>query len=533
LGDSIFTRIGRWWDGEPEDTAASAPMMAAPEHISDGWDAPTDPAMAKAASTVTIGSTGETAMGGYILSTERGPRLEGIKRYEAFADLLANTAIVAAGVRLFLALLKKADWAVVAAEGKEDDPRAQELAELVESMMFDMETSWTTMVGKLAMYRFDGHRLLEWTAKRRDDGAIGMADVEGRPPRTISRWDLDEGGKVRGVWQQCPPTMTEVYIPREKLVYGVDDSLTESPEGMGLFRHLVMTARRLKGFHDLEEIGFETDLRGIPVAYGPLGALDEMLKKGEIDKATWTKYRKPLVDFINSHIRNRKSGMMFDSETYRSTDDAQTPSSVRKWGVELLQGESSSFEAMAAAINRLNQEMARVLGVEHLLLGADGGGSLALGRAKIDVLYLMVQSTQSEIVEILERDWLGPIAALNGWDEDLIPSLAVAEMRAEDVAAITEALAQLAQAGAVLMPSDPVVDVVRDMLNLPHAPEERMELDAALLGGLDDPEATEPKPKPGDEDKPAREVEKRARTTRWIKSRRSRRRAMEAAKRAA
>jgi hypothetical protein len=517
LADNIFTRIGRAFrqsDDGADDALDLGGFGAPPEHIEPDWDSVDG--VAKAAPTGTIGSTGASTVGGFILSTERGPKLQGIKRFEAFAEMVADTSIVAAGVRLFLALLKKAEWAVVPAEGQEENGRAKEIAEAVESMMYDMTSSWAKIVGQLAMYRFDGFRILEWTAKQRDDGQIGMLDVEIRPPRTIVRWDLDPGGTVLGVWQQTPD-FKEVFLPRGKVVYGVDDTLTEHPEGMGLYRHLVLTARRLKAFHDLEEIGFDTDLRGIPVAYGPLAALDKMVEDEggtEASKAKRTQYRKPLIDFINSHIRNRRQGLMFDSETYRSSDERQTPSPVKKWSVELLQGESSSFEAMTKAIVRLNQEMARILGVEHLLLGADGGGSLALGRAKVDVLFLTVQATQSELVEILERDWLGPIAELNGWEPDLVPSLAVAELRGEDVAAVTEALDTMARAGAVLQPDDPAINVVRDMVNLPHVPDELMARDADLLGDdPDDPDAPiDRAPEPG--------MNKRV-NVHWIRSRRS------------
>lgn len=529
---NIFQRIGAAiWPSSDEAPLASDLALGEPATIDpDGiWDSVDGIEKKDVANGGTLGSTGATADGGYVISTDRErPGLTGVKRFEKFAEMVADTTIVSAGVRLFVALIKKADWAVVPAEGQEENARAVELRDLVESMMYDMTSSWTKIVGQLAMFKFDGFRIMEWTAKRRDDGVIGMADVEIRPPRTIVRWDLDPGGTVLGCWQ-LQPDMREQYLPRAKLVYGVDDTLTENPEGLGLYRHLVMTSIRLRAFHSLEETGFETDLRGIPIAYAPLGALDKECEEAgnsPAAKAKKQRYRKPLIDFINGHIRNRRTGMMFDSETYRSNDDAQTPSSVKKWSVELLQGEATSFDAIAKAIDRLNMEMARVLGVEHLLLGADGGGSLALGQAKVDVLYLNVQSAQSEIVEILERDWLGPIAELNGWDPELVPSLAVAEMRAEDVAAITDALAKLAQAGSVLQPDDPVINVVRDMLHLPHVPEELMERGASLLENVNDPQ--EPEEDPEDTSEPG--LRKRANVV-WLKSRRSKRRALMAEQR--
>lgn len=519
MAENIFTRIGQWWDGGSAETAPAAEPEFDPDST---WDKIDGQAVGKRAGSPmqNLGTTGASTVGGFIISSERGPKLQGVERYKAYQDAINDTTIIAAGVRLFITLIKKAEWAALPAEGEEENEQAKEYAQLTYSMMFDMVSSWATLVGKTVMYRFDGFRILEWTAKRREDGAIGIERVEVRPPASIVRWDLDEGGQVRGVWQQTP-TMKEVYLPREKVVYAVDDILTENPEGTGLFRHLVMTARRLKGFLELEEVGFETDLRGIPIVYAPIKALDKEVDDAGNSAAAVSKRGRALQsvkDFLKGHIVNRRRGMMLESETYRNADESQTPSSVRKWEVDLLQGESTSFEAMANAINRLNQELARVLGCEHLLLGADGAGSLALGQSKVDVLFLTVQSAQSELVEILERDWLGPIADLNGWPDELIPSLAVAELRKEDVAAIADVLLKLAQAGATLMPNDPVVAEIRERLDLPLPPEDLLEM------------PLEPTPEdPGSPlDQP---VAKRA-PTKWIRSNRSRVRQM-AAERAA
>ena len=481
---NIFSRIGQWLGDE-----AASPASAQPEFDPDStWDRIDGQPMDKrggASPFDVLGTTGASTVGGFIISEDRGPNLQGAERYKAYREALLDTTIIAAGVRLFITLIRKAEWAALPAEGEEDSAEAKEKAELTYSMMFDMVSSWSTMVGKLAMFRFEGARLLEWTAKRRDDGLIGIDRAEVRPMATIVRWILDEGGNVEAVVQQDPLTVREVPIPREKLIYGVDDVISENPEGTGLLRHLVKTAKRLRGFLELEEVGYETDLRGIPVASVPIEELDKKCEeKGNTPaaKAARSRFLQPFLNFINAHNKNKRLGILKDSQPYRNADETQSPSQVRKWDVELLQGESTSFDAMAKAIDRMNQEMARVLGVEHLLLGADGGGSLALGKGKIDVLFLTVQSLQSELVEILERDWLGPIADLNGWDPKFVPSLAVAELRKEDVESIAEVLAKLAQAGAMLIPNDPVVAEIREMMDLPLPPEDLLDINASLLG---------------------------------------------------
>src|SRR5690606_18061192 len=124
---------------------------------------------------------------------------------------------------------------------------AQEAADFVESVMFDMETSWAKIARRASMYRFNGFGIQEWTAKRRDDGRIGLKDIAARPCHTITRWEIDEAtGEIRGVYQTNPQTGREIFLPRGKVIYLVDDSLTDHPEGLGLFRNLVEPATRLR-----------------------------------------------------------------------------------------------------------------------------------------------------------------------------------------------------------------------------------------------------------------------------------------------
>lgn len=458
-----------------------------------------------------IGDIGAVHYGGFLISDDTMPDLNGPKRYETFARTLRDTSIAAAGVRIFLNLISGAIWQAEPPEDlpEADQARAEKIAKAVESMMSDHRRSWPRIVRRIAMFRFMGFSLAEWVAKTRDDGLFGIDDVMPRPQRTIARWDIDDNGDVRGVWQYNR-NMREVYIPRDRLIYAVDDTLTESPEGTGLLRHIVRAAERLKAFEAIEQVGFENDLRGVPVAYGPW---KDIKNDPGLTDAQRQRYRKPMIDFVTGHIRNKRTGLLLDSEVYRSKDDGQSPSSTRKWAVELLRGESNAFEPMSKAIERLSFEIARVLGMEHLMLGADGSGSLALSKSKVGTFYLTLMTTQAEIIEIVERDWLHPICEMNGWPRELWPSLACEEIRDEDIEKITTALEKLARAGATLETNDPAVAEVYHILGLSPPPERMIDPALDLSGNpLDptaDPSVLDPAQKPVPVNKAAR---------RWVRS---------------
>ncbi len=136
------------------------------------------------------------------------------------------------------------------------------------------------------------------------------------------------------------------------------------------------------------------------------------------------------------------------------------------------------------AIERINREIARILGVEHLLLGGDGKGSLALSRDKTQSFGLIVDSTLTELEFVMKNDVARVIVVLNGWPEELTPKLKTEQVQYRDIEQITQALRDMADAGAPLMPGDPAIDEIRDLLGLSKVPQEVMDslLEAAMIG---------------------------------------------------
>lgn len=442
------------------------------------------------APTRTLGDSGTAVFGGYIQTVEKNAKLTGRERYRTFSEILANTTIVAAGVRYFVNLVARAGWNVepAAVEGGQQG-QAEMIAQTIDDMMFAMETPWHRVVRRAAMYRFYGFSVQEWTAARREDGLVGFADIAPRPQITIERWGLDITGRVLGVWQRSAQTQQEIPIPRAKIVYMVDDTLSDSPEGLGLFRHVVEPANRLETYERLEGFGYETDLRGIPVLRGPFAALEAAVQAGEITAEEKTASENQLISFAQNHNKNPQLALLLDSITYQDTEGS--PTNNLQWNAELLEGNtgSNSFEAIGATIERLNREIARVLGVEGLLLGSTRHGSEALARDKSHNFALIIDSTLDEIAEQMEKDFIAPIMRLNGWDMALAPTFKTEPVQYRDIEQITGALRDLAQAGAPSMPGDPAIEQVYNLMGL-TAPDTSAALvaDASLSPAEGDPQ---------------------------------------------
>lgn len=450
----------------------------------------------------TEGVPGIAFYGGWIQDNEKNQDLKGQARYTTFSNMIGNTSIVAAGVRFYLNLIAKAGWSVIPAETEDarQESEAIRMADLVEEIMHDMRRPWHRVVRRAAMYRFYGFSIQEWTAKRRDDGTIGYLDIAPRPQATITQWDLERDGNVLGMIQTPPNGGQDIYLDRGKVIYMLEDSISDSPEGLGLLRHMVNANTRLNLFELLESYSFEGDLRGTPILKGPFAALEDEVRAGTLTPEDRDAMIQPLNDMLLNHNKSPSRGMTMDSEPYRDEGENGIPGSTPQWSFEIIQGGDQGQEQVALAIERLNREMARVMGVEGLLLGGEKVGSMALSVDKSQNFGLIVDSSLSEIREQLQSDFLGPLWLLNGWPTELMPTLKSEQVQYRDVGQITQALTDMAQAGATLPPDWEGINVVVDLLGLPAIDLEKAALDASLDADLDRKvKENSMKPPPGSE----------------------------------
>lgn len=434
----------------------------------------------KAGPSETVGVGGTRIVGGYIQSDETNARLTGTRKYKTFGDMIVNVDIVATGIRYFLDLISRPKWRVVP---KDQSAGAKDAAELIESCLQDCETPWSRIVRRAGMHRFYGFAICEFIAKKRPDGTVGILDLERRPQRTIERWDLDEVGRLRGVWQVDPNNGREIYLPSSKILHFADDTFSDSPEGLGLLRNCVAATDMLVNYERLEGVGFETDLRGVPIGRAPLLELEQQVEAGTISRAQADAATSGLKTLVEKHGRTFNLGMLFDSATYRGLDASGSISGVNKWGLELINGGSTSSQFIGQSIERQLLRIARLLGVEHLMIGGSTSGSQALSRDKSTNYALVGQSTLDEIVGVVEWQLVPRLLDLNGIPQELAPDISTDKLAWRDIEQITGALGQLATAGCPMKPGDKAEGEVYELIGLspPERDPDEDAADASLL----------------------------------------------------
>lgn len=446
-----------------------APENTAPREVSffkrvlNAWVGATNP-IPRARPFSEQGVSGTAVYGGYVIQREKSPEWIGRQRYVTISDMAVNASIIAAGVHYFLNLIAHPRWNI---EPADESAEAEKVAEYVDECLNDLTQPWSRVVRRMATFRFYGFGVQEWTAKKRKkDNRVGLLSIEPRPQHTIERWDVEEDGSVAGVWQRSPQTGVEYGIPRSKIVYLVDDVLSDSPEGVGLFRHLADPWTRLKQYYDLETRAFERDLRGTPIGRVPYTQINQAVAEGIITQAKAESMVEAMEKFVKLQVKQSDTAITLDSIPYFSqAADGSKVAAVQQWGLELLQGGAAGMAEVAAAIVRTQQEMARILTCENLMMG-ESSGNRALAEDKSRNLYLVANAVLSDMAAAVTQDVFPALCDLNGIPEELRPKARVEDVAFKDADSVAATLQKMAQAGAVLAPDDPVIADVRSLMGV-------------------------------------------------------------------
>jgi hypothetical protein len=430
-----------------------------------------------------LGTAGTPAFGGFLTTPEKSPNLVGVTRFKTFSELQYNCDIVATALRYVNTLIKGTGWHVQPA--KDSGAEGDKIAEAVDSILLRPRAfarPWNKVVVRQSQAEWQGFAISEWTAKVRDDGLIGFADIQPRPQSTIWRWDIQTDGTLLGVWQLSPWTFQEIYLPRAKCIYTVDGDFTDSPDGTGRLRHVTETARQLKRLEQIEGWSYELDMAGMPVGRVPMTLMNEMIERNQITEANAKQFVQGVQDFLSNHVLTPGRGLLLESAPFPNPDGSL--SSSKMFDLEVISTQIGGLPHMHVAIDRKVRQIARILGIGALLVGdgsRGGAGSFALSKDKTMQLAQQITSMLSDLAWSFDHDLVATIVALNGWDPKLMPTLVPEAVQLRDVQYVAEALVAVAQAG--LTPDDPAINAIRDLVDIPHAPEMQPALAAQIGSG--------------------------------------------------
>ncbi len=413
-----------------------------------------------------IGSSGLHQYGGEI-QQDFLRQLRGKQAYANYREMADNDPVIGAMLHAIEMLIRAVDWSVEPAD--DEDERAIAEAEFVSSCLGDMSDSWADTLAAIMGFLVYGYSYHEIVYKRRQgytkdartrskhsDGRIGWRKLPTRSQETIDRWDLDPSGGIKGAYQNDPNSSKKgvVFLPIEKCLLFRTTSKLNNPQGRSVLRNAFIPWYYKRRIQEIEAIGIERDLAGLPVALVPPQLLSNAATSEE----------RAALDAIKQIVRNVKrdeqEGIVFplayDPETGNPAYDLKL----------LSTGGRRQFDT-DAIIARYDQRIAMTVLADFLLLGHEKVGSQALSVSKVDLFVRSLDAYLSEIAEVFNQHAIPRLMRLNGVDEALSPSLTWSTPKSVDLASIGSFVTSLAQAGAPLFPDENLEGYLRGIAGLP------------------------------------------------------------------
>lgn len=415
-----------------------------------------------------IGRTGLRQYGGRV-HEELLTQLSGTRAVRIYREMADNDAVIGAILFAVEMLIRQVEWQVLPATENIEDIEA---AEFLESCIGDMSHSWEDFIAEVLSMLIYGWSYFEIVYKLRkgdtddptkrskfDDGRTGWRKFAIRAQETLDRWEFDEEGGIRGMWQTTPSSTEHVFIPIEKALLFRTTLRRNSPEGRSILRNAYRSWYFLKNIQEIEAIGIERELAGLPKLQVP----PELLNPNA------TPAQKALLQDLQTMIfevrRNERQGIIVPAE--------ETPDG-RKTGYkfELVSTGGQRQIDTSAVITRYEQRIAMTVLADFIMLGLEKVGSFALASSKTHLFGVALSAWLDSIAAVLNNFAVPRLFKLNGMNLEALPKIVHSDIEAPPLDELAKFIQALAGAGMPLFPDENLERRLREMAKLPPPPEE-------------------------------------------------------------
>lgn len=416
-----------------------------------------------------IGVSGLRHFSGYVRE-EFLRELMGLRATRVYREMRDNDAIVGGVMFAIEMLLRKVEWEVKPPEdGGPDDEAA---AEFVAECLDDLQLPFSNYIADCLSFLTYGFSLHEIVYKRRlgdapararerskfDDRRIGWAGFPTRAQDTIQRWQFDDEGMTTGAWQQPPLGGTERLLPLEKCLLFRTTSHKDNPEGRSCLRNAYVAWYFKKRLSEIEAIGVERDLAGLPLMRIPAAIMDP-----NADATAQAQYAAAKNMVVNVR-RDAQEGIILPSD--------RDEHGQARYDFELLTtGGTRQFDT-DKIINRYDQRIAMTLLADFILLGHEKVGSFALSSDKTDLFAFALGAWLQEIGAQFNRHAVPRLLRLNGMAGQC--ELRHGDIEQLELDKFTAAVEALTGAGMPLFPDPVAENAARKRIGLPSLEESEL-----------------------------------------------------------
>lgn len=429
-----------------------------------------------------IGRVGQRRYGG-IFYEEFLSELRGRKGAEVFTEMSNNDETIGAILFAIEMLVRQASWNV---EPGGSTAKDREAAEFVKSCMDDMQQTWIDTISEILSFLTYGWSFHEIVYKRRmgrtkdnrtsskyDDGLIGWMKLPIRSQETLYQWEYDDQDNLIGMTQMPPPDFGLITIPMTKAMLFRTRSRKDNPEGRSILRTAYRSWYFKRRIQEIEGIGIERDLAGLPVITTPEG-MDIWDKDDEDMNAI----RAGLEAMVKNIRRDSTEGLVLPFG----------------YAFELTStGGSRQFDTNSI-IARYDTKISQTVLADFIQLGHESVGSFALSSDKTNLFSMAICAFLDIICQTFNSQGIPALIDINGDHFAGVtdyPRLTHGDIEDVDLATVATFIKDMTSIG-VIIPDESLEDYVRQLGKLPKRTTDTVPMEARRAAQQQGNEPPEP-----------------------------------------
>lgn len=395
----------------------------------------------------------------------------GLMVYRRMAD---TDPTISGALHAISLILRAVKWTAEAA--KDSGEQGKDDAEFAQSLLDDMSHTFEDLIAEILSMLVYGWAYFEVVTKRRvgpdetdpkmrskyDDGRIGVRKIAIRGQETLQNWIMDEDGGISGMVQNDYWNGTgDIVLPIERCLLFRTTSRKNSPEGVSVLRAAYRPWYYYCRIQEVEAIGIERDLAGLPVVRIPSDMLNAA-KTDPVVAAAVQSYQKLARDLRF----NEQGAVVLPSDVYTGMGpNGESFSTVRKVDFELVASGGSRAINTKEVKTDYQRDMVRSVLADFLMLGTDKG-AYNLSESKTNLFLKACETWIDGIQAVFNRYLLPRIWRLNGFSTPT-PTYKRGRLTPIDLEPLINFLKGMAEAGATVFPDETLESFLREEADLP------------------------------------------------------------------
>lgn len=390
-----------------------------------------------------LGRSGTYIFNGFISGEEYNLDLQGKYGLEQYDIMRRSDPTVHAALIVVKNPIIGATWDI---EPASSDPVDVEAAQFAKRELFGRKIQWPDVVREGLTALDFGHSLFEIVLESTEFNGkprIGLKKLASRKQRSILKWEIDGGNP--GI-TQITPQGGIIPIPRDKLVYIVNEREGDNYEGISLLRFAYKPWKIKDALELMNAIALERMAIGIPVVQK--GVNNETIGDDELKK-----------------LRLALQDIRANEEAY-----LEIPASVT---LSMLDMKAQSTKDVMPTIEHQDKQITLSVLAQFLMLGQTGGsGSRAVSADHSALFVKSLEAVARTIQQPFQEDVINKLIDLNYSNlQNGYPKLVFSELSDDDVSLFSNSVSALMTAGAITRDPD-VENRIRAVLDLPELSDE-------------------------------------------------------------